>query len=235
MGIVARKPTKLTVKGKSCGPTARMFASSSAILLSLIVLHYSYSYFCLNGGEHFQSTKVMDRGKEESCLFLRNVNAAVFMHSFPGKRNGWWAILSDQLQTLVNSPLTACGVPVFLGLPSGFSWPFTVTEHPPFLTLLEPTRRNDVRRYEEAHTLSALYEYCVEHTEAIVAYTHDKGTRVERREINTIQWDWRKLHEYFLFEVPQGCVKSLASGVADLCGTNWRSPSRTGIRKSTVR
>ena len=33
------------------------------------------------------------------------------------------------------------------------------------------------------------------------------------------QWDWRRLHEYFLFERPEGCVRALRLGLADTCGS----------------
>lgn len=34
------------------------------------------------------------------------------------------------------------------------------------------------------------------------------------------EWDWRKLHEYFLLERPHGCFRALTVGGADACGVN---------------
>jgi len=88
------------------------------------------------------------------------------------------------------------------------------------------------RPHPQVFTLASLYEYCEGHLDALVAYVHDKGTRaraesapraqVTDAELQQYQWDWRKMHEYFVLEVPQGCIGAIAGGVADVCGANWR-------------
>ena len=84
----------------------------------------------------------------------------------------------------------------------------------------------------QVFTLASLYEFCESHPDALVAYVHDKGTRARNEsaprahvtdaELQQYQWDWRKMHEYFVLEVPQGCIGAITGGVADVCGANWR-------------
>jgi hypothetical protein len=59
---------------------------------------------------------------------------------------------------------------------------------------------------------------------SLVAYMHDKGARDSApSHLNYAlrQWDWRRLHEYFLLEVPQGCLTALGEGRLDTCGVDW--------------
>ena len=73
--------------------------------------------------------------------------------------------------------------------------------------------------------IAAIFDHCTDPARAdldLVAYSHDKGTRISRW-VNPAryqrQWDWRKLHEYFLFERPEGCVSSLLRGTHETCGS----------------
>lgn len=143
--------------------------------------------------------------------------------------DAWREVFSDQLRTLNRSVLTACGVPVFLSTPEGTPWPLSDPSEAPFLQPAPRTLRQwswgDT--WEEEKTLGALFEYCLDplHSLDVVAYTHDKGTRVPRTENPTrfaAQWEWRRRHEYFLFEVPEGCISALLSGTHDTCGSDFK-------------
>ena len=173
---------------------------------------------------------------QDPCAFLGGRQAALFLHAFPGNNTGWERIFADELGALRTSPLTACGVPVYAGFPAGFPWPLSPDDTPPFLSPLQRTRRNSTRPYEEVFTVAAMYEHCERHPDALVAYLHDKGTRhgFADEDLARNQWDWRKLHEYFVVEVPQGCVASLAAGEADMCGSNWKSPAGTAQAKYQI-
>lgn len=166
---------------------------------------------------------------QDPCAFLGGRQAALFLHAFPGNNTGWERIFADELGALGASPLTACGVPVYVGFPAGFPWPLSPDDTPSFLSPLERTRRNSTRPYEEVFTVAAMYEHCERHPNTLVAYLHDKGTRrgFADEALARNQWDWRKLHEYFVLEVPQGCVAALAAGEADMCGANWKSSAAT--------
>lgn len=163
------------------------------------------------------------------CTVLKGVKAAVFMHSNPRTDEATWrAIFDDQVKTLRRSMLAACGVVTYVGLPDKTPWPIAdACGSASFLRPYTPSPRQwswgDT--WEEEKTLAALYEYCKSPARSdsdLVAYTHDKGTRIPRsKDQNRFdhQWDWRKLHEYFILERPEGCIAALASGSASLCGS----------------
>lgn len=169
------------------------------------------------------------------CAFLEvEGHAAVFWHanrmpSPADAANSWFEVVSDQLQTLNRSVLTACGVPVCLSIPEGAPWPVS---DPHAASFLRPAPRTTRQwswgdTWEEEKTLAALFEYCLDasHTLDIVAYTHDRGTRIPRTEnpgLFATQWARRRRHEYFLFVRPEGCVSALRSGAYDTCGSDFR-------------
>jgi hypothetical protein len=165
------------------------------------------------------------RGDAADCAFLNGTEAAVFFHAWPN--NGWRAIVDDVVATLQTAPLAACGVPTFVGFPSSVAWPYEGAD--------ELIRRATFpaaaasRPHNEPVTLAALAEWCsAAPSSRIAIYIHDKGVRRHMREINSYlrEWDWRKLHEYFLVERPQGCFRALTSG-ADACGVN-RMQAKSG-------
>jgi hypothetical protein len=163
-----------------------------------------------------------------NLLHATGKQVVLFMHSYPTKSNGWRPIFDDQIATLRSSVLAQCGLTVYLGLPQGTPWPFdgdAAAQPPPSILPTTPSPRNaGSSKYEEVNTLSSLYEYCVEHPNDLVAYIHDKGTRKAKPDpVRTQgQWDWRKLHEYFLLEVPQRCIMELVLGRYDMCGVGWK-------------
>jgi hypothetical protein len=166
------------------------------------------------------------------------------MHTHPltPDTNAWRNILEDQIATLLASPLTACGVPVYVGTPKDTAWPLSYTcgaeaflrPYTPSILMPEDWVNG---LWEEERTLSSLYEYCAEPTRAgsdLVAYIHDKGTRWSQAANPPrfqYQWDWRKQMEYFVLEHPEGCISALRNGEADACGSefvNQGSPHFSG-------
>lgn len=160
------------------------------------------------------------------CAFLQGQEAAVFLHVFTA--HAWRLILDDTVQALQQSPLRACGTRYFHGLPPTL-WPYTGADAA--FSSTAPLGSNaaatsDSGPAHEMDTLTALHSYCQAHPKALVSYLHLKGTRFPAEmDITRFarQWDWRKLHLYFLVEAPQGCMRALASGKYDTCGVNKRS------------
>ncbi len=153
------------------------------------------------------------------CGFLGGYQAAVFFHIYP--KNAWAMVLDSAVQVLQHSPLHACGVKVYYNIPPsyGITFPYAGAD-PAFVEYEFPEAARDLP-HDELTTLSAYYEYCVANPTHIAAYTHDKGTRTgPERDINRFirQWDWRRLHEYFLFEVPEGCFDAMVLEGYDMCG-----------------
>lgn len=152
-----------------------------------------------------------------TCSFLRGVDdAVVFLHVYPA--HGWRAVLDDMVAALQLSPLRACGVRTLHSLPRA-AWPYEGVDAS--FTPYEPSPRGAGLPLSELHTLAALHEYCVSHPASLVAYMHGKGTRHSpSADVGRWlrQWDWRRLHTYFLVESPQGCVRALAGGAFDTCG-----------------
>jgi hypothetical protein len=174
--------------------------------------------------------------QSDGCSFLNGTTAAIFLHTFPSAPDtkAWREIFEDQIATLLASPLTACGVLVYVGTPLGTPWPLSYTcGAEAFLRPYTPSIQMPVDwvngLWEEERTLSSLYEYCSHPTRLgtdLVAYIHDKGTRWAKAKDPArfqYQWDWRKMMEYFILEHPQGCVSALRSGEADACGSEFVS------------
>jgi hypothetical protein len=156
------------------------------------------------------------------------------MHTFPSAPDvsAWREIFEDQVATLLASPLTACGVPVYVAAPQGTPWPLSITcGSQAILQPYQPSTRMPMDwadgLWEEERTLASLYEYCADPARAgsdIVAYIHDKGTRWTKAKDPVrfqYQWDWRKQMEYFILEHPEGCVSLLLQGKAEVCGSDF--------------
>lgn len=155
------------------------------------------------------------------CSFLQGREAAVFLHVFPA--HAWRPILDDTVAQLQLSPLRACGVRYFHGLPAPL-WPFGAAD--PSFSSVTGAADSPAPPRSELDTLQALHGYCEAHPRALVSYIHGKGTRLAPEADVTRflrQWDWRRLHLYFLVEAPQGCLRALASGRYDACGANMRA------------
>ena len=153
------------------------------------------------------------------CSFTNGATeAALFLHA--NAANGWRMILDDTMRALQHSPLAACGVQMFYSFPEGVAWPYAGADNA--VMPMNASRRTAGRPHAESAALSAIYEWCLDRPGALVAYTHDKGTRRSPAELAVFmrQWDWRRVHEYFLIEVPQGCFDALLNGGYDICGTN---------------
>lgn len=155
------------------------------------------------------------------CSFLNGSEAAIFFHAWP--RNAWRFVMDDIVATLQASPLSECGVPTFVGFPSDEIWPYENVD--PLLHRMIPPPNSAGHAHNEPVTLAALTAWCSEAPDNRIAiYIHDKGVRKPMKEIVHFirEWDWRKLHEYFLIERPQGCFRALTSGMADACGSELR-------------
>ena len=120
-------------------------------------------------------------------MFLNGTRAAVFLHTNPlaPDTSAWREVFEDQIATLRNSPLIACAVPVYLGLPDGAPWPVADEHSAPFLRFYTPTSRQWPwgDHWEEEKTLAAIFEFCADPAKSdadLVAYSHDKGTRTSR-------------------------------------------------------
>lgn len=156
------------------------------------------------------------------CAFLHAQEAAVFLHVYPA--NAWRMILDDTVAALQASPLRACGVRFLHGLPAA-QWPYTGSDAAFYSYHAEGAAASAAAPSDELDTLTALHGYCQAHPQAVVSYIHGKGTRFPAETDFTRfvrQWDWRRLHLYFLVEAPQGCLAALASGAYDTCGVNRR-------------
>ena len=146
-----------------------------------------------------------------ACDFLSSREAAVFLHVTPA--NAWRTVLDDTMRALQHSVLSLCGVQMYYGFPAGAEWPYAGAD-----TAFAPAPTSPLSAAAAAHTeqatLSSLYEWCGAHPGAFVAYLHDKGVRRSPEDVTIFlrQWDWRRLHEYFMVEVPQGCFKALEEG-----------------------
>lgn len=156
------------------------------------------------------------------CSFASGVEAAIFMHIYPSTSNAWRMILDDMVRTIQYSPAAACGVPVYYNLPAGVPWPYGSVDR-----TFAPMNKSELGRGQpqiELQTIASIYEWCNDHPTALAAYIHDKGSRMSPDDSNRFmrQWDWRRVHEYFLLEVPQGCFKALQSGAYDTCGAEKR-------------
>lgn len=150
--------------------------------------------------------------------FLHGSQAAVFMHLYP--KNAWRVVLEDTVRVVQHSGLSLCGVSFFYGLPPEQEWPFGGRD--PMFLPMNTSEHGRSKPHTELQTLAALYQWCGTHPQAFVAYTHDKGTRRGPEDVTLFfrQWDWRRLHEYFILEVPSGCLAALNSGAYDTCGAS---------------
>ena len=171
------------------------------------------------------------------CDFATRAEWAVFLHSNPA--NDWRPVLDDQVKTIHASPLRECGAAaraaagardssggssgrVFYGFQRGTPWPYAADAA--FAPYNESAATLGAANSERT-TLQPLWEWCASRPSALVAYVHDKGTRTsaaENPERYLRQWDWRRLHEYFVLEVPQGCFARLLDDGFDTCGANLR-------------
>lgn len=164
------------------------------------------------------SNALLQRTATGQCSFASGTDAAVFMHIYPSTASAWRMLLDDTVRTIQHSPLAKCDVPVYYSLPGGVQWPYGSVDR-----TFSPTVRSGLGRGQpqiELQTLASLYEWCTDHPTALAAYIHDKGGRIGPDDVNLFmrQWDWRRLHEYFMLEVPQGCFNALRSGAYDVCG-----------------
>jgi hypothetical protein len=153
------------------------------------------------------------------CSFTNGATeAALFLHA--NAANGWRMILDDTMRALQHSPLAACGVQMFYSFPEGVAWPYAGADNA--IRPMNASRRTAGRPHAESTALSAIFEWCLDRPGALVAYTHDKGSRRSPADVSRFmrQWDWRRVHEYFLVEVPQGCFDALLNGGYDICGAN---------------
>ena len=157
-----------------------------------------------------------------ACAFVNGTPAALFLHA--NSANAWRVILDDTVRMLQHSPLAACGVEYFYSFPAGETWPYEGADA--HFRPINASRRTAGLPHAEQTALSAVYEWCAERPAALVAYTHDKGSRRSPEELNVFlrQWDWRRVHEYFQMEVPQGCFDALLRKGYDTCGANLRKP-----------
>ena len=165
------------------------------------------------------------------CDFATRAEWAVFLHSNPA--NDWRVVLDDQVKTLHDSPLRECGVGAgsagvaerarfFYGFQRGTAWPYSPDAA--FAPYNESASTLGAANSERT-TLQPLFEWCAARPRALVAYVHDKGTRTsaaENVERFLRQWDWRRLHEYFVLERPAGCFQHLLDEQYDTCGANLR-------------
>lgn len=159
-----------------------------------------------------------------ACAFMRGAEAVVFLHAF--EANAWRAVLDDTVTLVQHSPLRACGVRVLHSMPPE-RWPYAGVDG--VFEPMTPSARGRDLAQTELHTLAALHDYCGTHPHALVAYVHGKGSRGAPTEDATRflrQWDWRRLHLYFMLEAPQGCLAALAGGEYDACGVNKRARPR---------
>jgi hypothetical protein len=175
------------------------------------------------------STPVFSAARADAadCAYLNGTEAAVFFHAWPN--NAWRAVADDVVATLQASPLAACGVPTFVGFPAAATWPFDGVD--PLIRRATLPAAAASRPHNEPVTLAALAEWCAEAPATRVAiYIHDKGVRDSPSDVTRFlrEWDWRKLHEYFLLERPQGCFRALLGGNADACGVNRVEQSESG-------
>ena len=176
------------------------------------------------------------------CDFASRAEWAVFLHSNPA--NDWRVVLDDQVKTLQASPLRECGVVggagastgtgasaggsaaatarFFYGFQRGTAWPFAPdAAFAPY----NESAATLASANSERTTLQPLFEWCASRPRALVAYVHNKGTRTsaaENVERFLRQWDWRRLHEYFVLERPAGCFQHLLDEQYDTCGVNLR-------------
>lgn len=155
------------------------------------------------------------------CGFMNGTGyaSAVFLHTTPN--NAWQSVLDDTMRTLQHSVLSLCGTQMYYGFPATHPWPYSITD--PSLKPAPPSKlvqASPPLPHIEQVTLSSLYEWCGAHPTALVSYVHDKGVRRGPEDVTLFlrQWDWRRLHEYFLLEVPQGCFKALTEGGFQVCG-----------------
>jgi hypothetical protein len=156
------------------------------------------------------------------CNTLLRVEWAVFMHTNPV--NEWRRIVDDEVETIRSSPLYKCGAfsngKIHYGFQRGTPWPFS--DDAAFVPYKEAASMANIPNIEQT-TLQPLYEWCSLRPHALVAYIHDKGTRISET-VNPERfkrlWDWRRLHEYFILEQPEGCFRHLLDDNFDACGAN---------------
>jgi len=119
-------------------------------------------------------------------------------------------------------------VEMYYGFPAGARWPYAGADAAWAPAPPSPLSRGAPGHTEQA-TLSSLFEWCGANPGALVAYLHDKGVRRGPEDVTIFlrQWDWRRLHEYFVVEVPQGCVKALGEGF-QTCGVAAASLDAAG-------
>lgn len=154
------------------------------------------------------------------CAWLNASETAVFVHTWPGYV--WRMVTDDILSTLVASPLLACGVKAYVNFPGDKHWPYDGIVEGVLRAVPSDAWNAANRRFNEDATLASLVEWCAPRPNGVAIYVHDKGTRHPPDADLTKffrQWDWRKLHEYFLLVKPQGCLHALAAGY-DICGSN---------------
>lgn len=154
-------------------------AISTAALLSLCLAFLPTT--------HYRQPPRTESAAYPDCSFLNGTRAAVFLHTNPlaPDTSAWREIFDDQIATLRNSPLIACAVPVYVGLPDGAPWPMADESSAPFLRFYTPTSRQWPwgDHWEEEKTLAAMFEFCADPAQSdtdVVAYSHDKGTRTSR-------------------------------------------------------
>lgn len=175
------------------------------------------------------------------CDLISATEWAVFLHTFPSASNDWQVILDDEIKTIHASPLYTCGAAArsaaalahttaskasaarffYSFTRNAVSWPYPAD--PAFASYTESVLTKTMPM-SEVVTQQALYEWCASRPNAIVAYVHDKGSRISAMENPKRffrQWDWRRLHEFFILEHPEGCIKQLISGGFDACGVNF--------------
>jgi len=214
-------------------PTVRFLIELTSILVVCAVIFVLSPYFFItkiDASPHDVTPQlrrskapqwISRQGSKEECSFLNGSEAAVFFHAWP--QNAWRHVMDDVVATLQSSHLAACGVPSFVGFPTGEEWPYEGVD--PLLRRMELPLASKGREHNEPVTLAGLAAWCSEAPKNRIAiYIHDKGVRKPMNDVVHYlrEWDWRKLHEYFLIERPQGCFRALTSDTADTCGVNLR-------------
>lgn len=95
------------------------------------------------------------------------------MHLYP--KNAWRIVVEDTVRFVQHSGLSICGVSFLYGLPPEQEWPFRGGD--PTFSPTNTSEHGRSKPHTELQTLAALYQWCGTHPQAVVAYTHDKGTR----------------------------------------------------------
>jgi hypothetical protein len=173
------------------------------------------------------------------CDLISTTEWAVFLHTFPHTANDWQVILDDEVKTIHASPLYTCGAAArsaaalarttagiagarfFYSFTRNVPWPYPAD--PAFTSYTESVLTKTLPM-SEVVTQQALYEWCSSRPNAIAAYVHDKGSRISATDNPKRffqHWDWRRLHEFFILERPEECLKQLLSGGFDACGVNF--------------